>query len=839
MGKKDRPTARRTTAITPRSTSASDVLTRFSPSPSSSPSSSSSSASSSSSSTYYYAHLHRAPDTHTLRVYDASSGKCISRWASDAHSLGRAGEEGAEQGETEEQQARHKVHAIEWAWVPSAKGEKEKNVEAAEEEGQGDKKRGKKRRKSDSHLETLVAAAPVAAVDAPGPKSVLVLGQESGEILVWSPNGKEEWTLSHPSVNSPVTALASPATSTGHLWSTHQDGIARVWDLTTRSLIARTTVLGDEVTAWDDLAVRYASPSSEENKIPVHLVLSKASLHIYSLSLGTKAPKKDKVKELKSTLVGRCTGHVDVARVEWVQHKVDESAMEEDSAAEKDDLAFFTYSKTDRFVQLWSFSLSSPTKDAQLVARLGLDSGVQAIASNVAHLVAIDAEGKGYLTSLPSSTTSSKKVEALKVETEVQGATLANAALRSDKLVLCRDGVKPIFEQVEYLSEAGSLVEKIALEKNAAGLFANGQEESAPPSRYVEHPSSNSRSAEPNLATEGGEDDDDLAHSGQLDVDMAEPTLADRLQAMNVSKAKQSKDALAIREDDEEVSSGEDEGLSSDEDEDEDDDEDEEDLSNRLAAPATTLTTTLIQALHSSDAPLLESCLLHDSPTLIRSTVQKLSSGSLVLNLLEALVQRLGTGKGGKVGGTASVQRSRGLIEWVKQVLVVHVGFLVTIPSLVTRLSALHASLTSRLSIQPTLFALNGRLDLVLAQIQSRQQGVIKRRVAAKGGKVGAQGTRYVEGESSEDSEDGEGSEPSEDEGSVEDVMLGGDDEEDDDDDSGEGSEEEDEELGSAEEGSGGGEEGVEGLLELEASEDDEEDDDEENDDDEDEDESD
>lgn len=183
----------------------------------------------------------------------------------------------------------------------------------------------------------------------------------------------------------------------------------------------------------------------------------------------------------------------------------------------------------------------------------------------------------------------------------------------------------------------------------------------------------------------GSDDEDALgaANAGELDVDMAEPTLAERLKALNVSKAEAAA-AAAL-------------GSSSDEDDDDDDDvegdsDDNDDVSEgdettggkrtssrtTTAVPATTLTTTLIQALHSTDGPLLESCLTHSNPTLVRNTVQRLPSGTLVLTLLEQLVERLGTGKKG-AQGNASVKRSRALIEWVRQTLIVHVGFLVTV----------------------------------------------------------------------------------------------------------------------------------------------------------------
>lgn len=164
------------------------------------------------------------------------------------------------------------------------------------------------------------------------------------------------------------------------------------------------------------------------------------------------------------------------------------------------------------------------------------------------------------------------------------------------------------------------------------------------------------------------DDEQELANSGELDVDMAEPTLADRLKAMNVNKALMANGNLGGDE------SADDEDVLDEDDEDEDD----ETVKKGPSVPSATLTTTLIQALHSADAPLLESCLSHTSTTLIRATVKRLSSGSLVLTLLEALVERLGKGKKGKQG-TASVKRSRGLIEWVRQVLIVHVGFLVTV----------------------------------------------------------------------------------------------------------------------------------------------------------------
>lgn len=120
------------------------------------------------------------------------------------------------------------------------------------------------------------------------------------------------------------------------------------------------------------------------------------------------------------------------------------------------------------------------------------------------------------------------------------------------------------------------------------------------------------------------------------------------------------------------------------------------------------------------------------------------------------------------------------------------------IPSLVTRLATLHASLTSRLALQPTLLALNGRLELVMSQIELRQEKAASAAPSVRVAATKREGKTYVEGESE-----------SEDEGSVEDIVLGS------------GAEE-----GSEDDGSDGDDSGSEmddddaaALLELEASE--------------------
>lgn len=66
------------------------------------------------------------------------------------------------------------------------------------------------------------------------------------------------------------------------------------------------------------------------------------------------------------------------------------------------------------------------------------------------------------------------------------------------------------------------------------------------------------------------------------------------------------------------------------------------------AVPANSLSRMLIQALHSSDAGLLETCLAHSNEALIQNTVRKLPA-QLAVPLLTSCVERLGRGGRGQI----------------------------------------------------------------------------------------------------------------------------------------------------------------------------------------------
>jgi len=249
---------------------------------------------------------------------------------------------------------------------------------------------------------------------------------------------------------------------------------------------------------------------------------------------------------------------------------------------------------------------------------------------------------------------------------------------------------------------------------------------------------------------------DDLADlGGDLDVDLAELSLGQRLTAL---------DPPASRPADAEHS-------------DSDDPERPPAQSSRTDRPnSITLTRTLIQALHSTDTKLLETCLMYSDLSLITQTVQRLPP-QLAVPLLGACVQRLGR------TSAPGTQRAAVLVRWIRAVLVVHSGHLMTIPDLVARLAGLHATLTARLTLRESLLSLSGRLDMVLQQVDLRataapvplaHSGKKGRATAAAGPAGTREPRRYVEGESEQEAEamDVELEEGS-DVGSVEDIELG------------------------------------------------------------------
>lgn len=126
---------------------------------------------------------------------------------------------------------------------------------------------------------------------------------------------------------------------------------------------------------------------------------------------------------------------------------------------------------------------------------------------------------------------------------------------------------------------------------------------------------------------------------------------------------------------------------------------------------ADSLVQMLIQALHSQDNNLLEDVLWQGGKkeSVMKNTIKKLPV-NLSIPFLTELVHKI----------QAMPWRGVHLTLWIKHVLSVHMAYLMTVPDLVDSLSGLYAMMESRVSIFSKLCKLQGRLDLMLSQVDSQ-----------------------------------------------------------------------------------------------------------------------
>lgn len=196
---------------------------------------------------------------------------------------------------------------------------------------------------------------------------------------------------------------------------------------------------------------------------------------------------------------------------------------------------------------------------------------------------------------------------------------------------------------------------------------SNDDYQGAPTTRYTESSTLAVQSGT-ELGHEASLDDLPMRDiDGALDVDLAELSLGQRLTALSDPADAQNRSSSDSEDDAARGPSSSKRKASS-------------EIPSKV--PAGSLTRTLIQALHSSDARLLEMCLAHSDEALIKNTVRRLPA-QLAVPLISACVERLGRGarasnmKGG--GGGASSQRGSALVSWVRVVLASHSGHLMTV----------------------------------------------------------------------------------------------------------------------------------------------------------------
>ena len=237
-----------------------------------------------------------------------------------------------------------------------------------------------------------------------------------------------------------------------------------------------------------------------------------------------------------------------------------------------------------------------------------------------------------------------------------------------------------------------------------------------------------------------------------------------------------------------------------------DDDDDDEPRQRRrksgaVAPTAGSLASLLVQALQSDDTALLAECLGVTDPRTIAATVARLPS-SCVHPLLITLVEKF----------QSRPHKSHMLVAWIREILLAHASYLITVPNLLDSLAGLYQTVDSRLSCFKRLVKLSGRLDLLLAQVDKQQSGPVDEddnhvtvyheeddeeeytldAVEDMAGRPSIDGEEDMDEDEDEEEDEGEGEGEEDDAEEI-------DDEEGDDDDDGEEPEEEDEEEDSEE----------------------------------------
>ncbi|KAG8953078.1 Small subunit (SSU) processome component [Tulasnella sp. 424] len=661
----------------------------------------------------YFLYLSLAVDKHRLRVYDTGSGKAVAD------------------------------HVVDNGRITSTCWHR---VEEAILQDGGDGEGNPRKRRKKSSKKTNAAEPGKTAL-------VAILGLSNGTLLLFSPaRNHVTQTISQAASTAAVLSVAASVSDPSKFWASSADGCIREWDLSSSKVVG--TWQQADRTPFSSIALRPV-----ENKDGNTQVL--AAHHTISL-LSLQATTSPSTTDIQQPVVlATFTGHASpVTSLQW-----DPTALDR----------FISIAENDRIGQVWKLSPTNETGSGRLVATIPLDSSVRSLGfpgtSASRTVFALSDSGNLSLLSLPAKLGNETKrgnsqVKSLQAQCAVSvkapaaGSTSSSAPIVAAQFAEALPGhiniarvvsMRPLFDVIRFADDDGSFVPEVHLEHEPIGAFhEDGGETGIDRPRYSDKAARVRSGAA--LPESADFDNEPEGIDAELDADMAELTLGQRLKALNADRRAE----------------GEGEGPSDTEGVHRSDSA----LGGRLSG--ITLTRTLTQALHSNDKQLLETCLQTADERIVKGTVEGLLQQH-VIPLLDMLVERLAKGGSGGVGG-ASTDYAATIVVWIRVVLFVHAAFLLTQPDLVKKLASLHATLVARSALQDRLQMLNGRLDLIFSQLRMRRYDA----AGSSSGKSRRKAMLYVEGDSSEEEETGmdvDGDveiEDDDDDGSIEDVELGG-----------------------------------------------------------------
>lgn len=364
----------------------------------------------------------------------------------------------------------------------------------------------------------------------------------------------------------------------------------------------------------------------------------------------------------------------------------------------------------DRFINLWDCTRENQQEGN--ITALTLDNTVSHIDISAGNAVlAISEEGTAGLwqNAQSASGTSSSSAKAnkkkryttracdclVKVESSRGDNTLipllAGSFTPQGSMILARGStIKPVFEKVEFQNEDGSLKEKEMI-MTRAPVTGFLMDESAQAASNLK--ATKKAYDETTVTVVGAADFAMAAPSMEVDSDNSDNEEGEKMEGRTMEEKLQD---LAV-EDSATNSTGK---------------KSKQTNKNKIPTPkANSLQQMLIQALHSNDTQLLEACLTFNNVEVIRNTIRRLPT-AYVIPFLTQVIHKF----------QQKPNRGEALLEWIKAVLLIHTAYLMTVPDLIEKLSNFYQTLDSRVSVFQKLLNLHGRLDLVMSQIEMRQQ---------------------------------------------------------------------------------------------------------------------
>ncbi|KAJ3145102.1 WD repeat-containing protein 43 [Geranomyces michiganensis] len=520
----------------------------------------------------------------------------------------------------------------------------------------------KKRRRSGA-----LAAAAVASAGPGGAQKVLAIGLSNGEVQLFSlAQAKVIRTLA--GVHSAGVTDFTFANDGVRGFSGGLDGLAVEWDVRSGAELGRFA---------DGKPVKKVALSHDGSR----LLTAGHAIKLWDLS----------TRQLLKTLPGHAS---EVIRLQF----------------SADDKTCVSAADEDRHIGVWDATAEGHSDH---VVSLTMDMAPTSVAlSGTNHVLALAEEGEVFFWSTlekqdnqPTPSKKKKKVATAALSKAAQGhlkivssesddeakriAILA-ATFSDGKVLIARGSVvKPIFERVDYLTEEGKLAPVIELSRKPMH------------SLLIDQAAVRSASSAKTLVTPYREEDILILGASDLPVDTAaldidasgasseqsaaalrEPTLEERLAAISVAPTDETTGARKSK--------------------------------SKRPPTATSLHHLVSQGIHTGDVQLLEQAFHVHDPDAILATVRRLPP-SQVIPLLDQLTMRLQN----------KPIRARELVEWVRAIVLVHAGYLLSAPHLAGGLSALYQTLDSRVGVFQKLLRLSGRLDLVVSQ------NALRNRVAA------------------------------------------------------------------------------------------------------------